>query len=460
MREARLPTGFIAGFLAAAALWLALFCAALGQPTSTSRWIHELIERKEDLARQMPGPRLIVGGGSGALYGVRARELARELGIPVLNAGLHAGLGLEYILHEVTRLARPGDTVLLALEYDLYTRRDDDDVLLDYLVSRDPGYFRVLPPQRQLRAFLRLPVQRLANPFLVRVFASPPPYPVYLDAYGDTLSNNTAFKTAALRANVAVEPPLRLRQPTAAAIDRLRDFSAWARENRVRLLATHPNTIRFPEYFERPQLRRDLSEVTALHATLGIPFVDAWNDTMWDARWFFDTIYHLDNVGATMRSRDLAGRLRRYVDGASWGSYLPPRGTHGLETVDARFWRFEPLTGFGTMNDVGTPAAEPYIEALAPRSEIMVRTLHASRAHLTTRLRSRGGTQELRLVADTGQVTTWSVARDFQRFDADVELAAGDNRLSLIKASATPVDIAEWRVQVPGDGPAAAPYPD
>ena len=458
MRAPPLPNAFLAGFIVAAALWLALFASAFGVPTSTSHWIHDVVARKEAIAQRMEGPRVIVAGGSGALFGVRASVLSRELGLPVVNAGVHAGLGLEYLLHEVERIARRGDTVVLALEYDLYMRRDDDDTLIDYVISRDPEYFRRLSMLREVRWFLRMPVERLANPFLMRVFGAPTAYPDHLNAYGDVVGNNSVFKTDALRSSVGREP-LRIRPPAPGAVELLQDFSAWARERGIHVLATHPNTIRFPEYFTRPTIGRDLASIDSLHAASGIPFVDRWPDTMMDVRWFFDSPYHLDNVGATLRSRELAGRLREHVAGIARGpAYEPPLGKHGLDIVDARFWRLEPLSGFGTMENVWTGRNEPFIPAVAPRSKAVIRTAQASPARLVARLRA-ASPQQVQVLIGAKTVAHWMIGASgaFQRFETEVQLADGDNVLTLVKTSDAPVDIAEWRVDLPADAASGPP---
>ena len=42
-----------------------------------------------------------------------------ELKMPVVNLGLHAGLGLEFILNEISSQMKSGDEVVISLEYYL-----------------------------------------------------------------------------------------------------------------------------------------------------------------------------------------------------------------------------------------------------------------------------------------------------------------------------------------------------
>src|SRR5215204_6344723 len=85
--------------LTAAAWTLALPLFTLGFVNNFRSYevnfIHGLYERKhvaaERAAAAGPG-RLLIVGGSGALFGVDAEVLGAKLGIPAVNFGTHAGL--------------------------------------------------------------------------------------------------------------------------------------------------------------------------------------------------------------------------------------------------------------------------------------------------------------------------------------------------------------------------------
>src|SRR5690349_24986573 len=47
-----------------------------------------------ELLENTPSPRIILIGGSNVSFGIDARLMQQTLGIPVINDGLHAGLGL------------------------------------------------------------------------------------------------------------------------------------------------------------------------------------------------------------------------------------------------------------------------------------------------------------------------------------------------------------------------------
>ena len=67
--------------------------------------------------QSIEGPRVILVGGSGVAFGFDSQRIEQELGMPVVNTGLHVSLGLRYMLSEVRRTVRAGDVVVVVPEY-------------------------------------------------------------------------------------------------------------------------------------------------------------------------------------------------------------------------------------------------------------------------------------------------------------------------------------------------------
>jgi hypothetical protein len=90
-------------------------------PISAEYWVREMTVIKRSIAAHYRGQRkLIIAAGSNVLFGVDTVQLSRDLGIPVINYGLHAGLPLEEILSEAAAAAERNDTVILPLEREYY----------------------------------------------------------------------------------------------------------------------------------------------------------------------------------------------------------------------------------------------------------------------------------------------------------------------------------------------------
>lgn len=85
---------------------------------------HAAVLDKERLLKEAPSPRVVLVGGSGLAFGIDSATLTEALGgtYRVVNMGLHAGLGLDFMLNETLDGLRKGDVVVLSPEYDIVWR--------------------------------------------------------------------------------------------------------------------------------------------------------------------------------------------------------------------------------------------------------------------------------------------------------------------------------------------------
>ena len=64
-------------------------------------------------------PRLIFVGGSNLAFGIDSERIEKEIGIPTVNMGLHAGLGMPFMLNEIEPSIKKGDVIIMSFEYTL-----------------------------------------------------------------------------------------------------------------------------------------------------------------------------------------------------------------------------------------------------------------------------------------------------------------------------------------------------
>lgn len=102
-------------------------------------------------------PKIVLVGGSNLPFGIKSQMIEDVTGMPVVNMGLHAGLGMNFILSEVEKDIHEGDIVIVSLEYHHFLSRsmfNGEDVLAALLfdVNRDciqyvkPGQWLALTP--------------------------------------------------------------------------------------------------------------------------------------------------------------------------------------------------------------------------------------------------------------------------------------------------------------------------
>jgi len=328
------PLRFFAGLAAGLALsfgaYFGLLFWQLGAPTPMSFWSYDLNTRKHARAAAITEPKLLIVGGSGALFGINARLLERELGVPSVNLGTHAVLATAYILNLARKSARPGDTVLLVFEYELFANGDSnmndwaDPQFIDFLMARDPAYFRAMPMATQFNLAMRLSLERLKrgikekiHPTGMTVSTEYSPYDAKnVDEYGDMTGHSRGripayapreLETSGLLADGLPEAP--------SGMIEIRDFVIWATTNKVRVLASFPNLCAKPAY-DTAKAEQTAAKITAFYTSCGVPVLGSYRDALLPRGDFFDTCYHLTEEAARERTRRFVPLLK---------PYFPPR---------------------------------------------------------------------------------------------------------------------------------------
>jgi len=318
------------GFALVLAVHAAAFYLCLGVPTESSRWCFELYSQKSRAAASIPSPKLLLVGGSATLFGLSAAEIEKQTGARTINLGTHAALRSEYLLGQAQRIAKPGDTVLLCLEYELYTygtlaQTPPDEVLADYLLARDPDYFSRLSLLEKWNLFMATPEKRLERG-VKDYFRAEPPHDdggiynsKYLDALGDQTHHPQASRPPG--ADEVIQ-----RQKDSVLIDGLPErpygfsiiasFCAWARANHIRVLATFPNLCRRPEY-DSPAARAAVSKIERFFASQGVPVLGTSEEAILPPEDFYDTLYHLTDEAAITRTDRLLKHLAPVLDSES-----------------------------------------------------------------------------------------------------------------------------------------------
>jgi hypothetical protein len=323
----RFLLGLACGFVLAVASFVAMLYTQLGISTNSGSWADDIIKRKVALAAATPGPRLLLIGGSGTTFGLKAGLIEKETGVHTLNMGTHAGLGLDLIIHWAETEARPGDTVLIVPEYELYVAKSPEEAHDDYILAHDPGYFREMSLWDKIAMATRIPFKRLQKGWHNKKHPEPPPRPhppytdgaSFIDANGDETGNHAADKPLH-SPNMDLHAPLLedgLTSDDGHGFNLIRDFVAWAKAHKVRVLATWPNIIHRPEY-DGSKADLTIKTISHFYDSLGVGVVGNARDAMLPYDDFFDTVYHPTYETTVVRTEKLIPALKPFlnVDGS------------------------------------------------------------------------------------------------------------------------------------------------
>jgi hypothetical protein len=263
-----------------------------------------------ELLTSTPSPRIILAGGSNVSFGIDAELMQRTLGIPVINDGLHAGLGVVP-LRELLDHLRPGDVVIISLEYQLFSNRDvmeGDLAFLSDWIEYSPRRIQYLSnPWRQAPALyatmLQRKVNREVNTYMFggsldevrNVFIG-----TKYDMNGDFIGHLQQASTP--RRKISFEPyPVSTVQEDIFVF--LEQFHQMAQDRGAEV------------YLEAPASRKSNCDTTGetslanffqtLEEQLSIPVITPLEDLCLPDKYFFDTAYHLNAEGRQLRTQRL-----------------------------------------------------------------------------------------------------------------------------------------------------------
>jgi hypothetical protein len=306
----------LASFLACWLFFGAAAVAQIGASTPSATWIAGLYATKHRLADAMTQPKMLVVGGSSTLFGISAANIQQATAMPTINLGTHAGLGLDYLLHRAREFAKPGDTILLAPEYELYMANyKNSNTLVGYIFGHDPSYILTHP-----KILFELSLERLAYGLGLKLRLLPTVesngYSAQeLNANGDTTANLESRIGAVELAKLAKLEPFAVKSnvlDNPAAFQQIDAFIQWCREHQIKVIATWPSTLKFDVYAQ-PKYQRLFDDIQKFYQKTGIPIAGTAQEFMYDKSWLFDTIYHLHDRAVKSRTEQLIVRLKPFV---------------------------------------------------------------------------------------------------------------------------------------------------
>jgi hypothetical protein len=108
---------------------------------------------KMDLLRDTPSPRVLIMGGSNVVFAINSERMKDELGLPVVNTGLHGEVVINS-MREMQPYIRKGDIVVVMLEYELFASQnalDGNDFFIAQWVEYDLNRLRLFDSERDMK---------------------------------------------------------------------------------------------------------------------------------------------------------------------------------------------------------------------------------------------------------------------------------------------------------------------
>ena len=290
--------GSLAGALLLALLGYAGVFTFVVEKPLTIGFIQRAFELKEAYARAHASPKLLIVAGSNGLYSHRCEVMEPIIGMACVNASITAELQIGYILEFARRLARPGDVVLMPLEYGLYDVTSNDireGLLHPYRLTYDRATLLRFPPDEIAEALFQFDLPYLAGALAemtleaagVRRGLNVGVMTPQGDLRDQTEDKARLYRATILREEFRLKPASQFRVSDAVRSE-LGAFLDWAKRNRIRVIGTLPTT-----FDDRRVEDEIVARIAAVYREHGQEFVMLPNRSQYPRTCFFNTQNHL-----------------------------------------------------------------------------------------------------------------------------------------------------------------------
>jgi hypothetical protein len=233
----------------------------------------------------LDSPKIILVAGSNFAFGIDSELIETQTGYPVVNLGLHAGVGYMFYAEMAKNNLKEGDIVVVGFEYDLYNGLMDIESVLhtleiDWTLAEDLGKRLTYEGVYSRASF---------------------------NAYGDIAVDRPSniMTNAARDAWVTIDPAL----VTNDFKDYFNAYKAYVESKGATLVFTFAS---LDELNLDPD--SDITGFVDQLESLGIPLLHTPQELVYPDEYFYDTHYHLNNAGVALRTQSLIDRLMPYVN--------------------------------------------------------------------------------------------------------------------------------------------------
>ncbi len=267
----------------------------------------------------LPSPRLIFVGGSNLAFGMNCKLVEDSLKIPTVNMGLHAGLGLPFILNEMRPEIKKDDIVILSIEY--FSSLSGNAQVLRTAVEAYPRSAQFI--QRPLiKKFIHdifhlgdlLAYTKRIQFTVISGIPKESKYPSknsnigyrrnFFSPYGDVIGelNNEL--------PVALKDQGLSNRDYSEGIEVMNDFATYVRSLGASIYFVFPN---YPESVFLKNKKPIDSFVGQIRNGLKIEIINNPEDFVLPDKYFLDTVYHLTGDGREQRTLRMIAILKNIL---------------------------------------------------------------------------------------------------------------------------------------------------
>lgn len=295
----------------AVAVFLSLIVIGAAFPYNPDGFVREQLAKDDFLSRADREPYIVLCGGSNVAFGYDCDLIMNSLQRSVYNNGVHAGIGLKFILDNTARNLRKGDILIISPEYSQFYGDEyfGHQPMTDLVYLNFGEYSKILSLKQWWAVANFTPMSIMSR---ISYTAS-----TIVGGQTDNVYCKSGFNSNGDLVGYRSLPSKEIPVKTAA----FQNFNEESFECFVRTLKEIEQkgvTVLLyppPVYDKRFEVLKVNADELALRLSeAGYPFICLPDDCTYGKEKFFDTAYHLNKDGAEQNSLHLTRLLEQGND--------------------------------------------------------------------------------------------------------------------------------------------------
>lgn len=299
-----------------------LLIICLPTPVSLKKSLYFSKLDKDSLLQAVNEPRIIFIGGSNLSFGLNGQLLKDSLKMNPINTGIHANLGIIFMMDEVSKYIQKGDIVILVPEYENFYGNT---------AWGGSGYELLVTTLEVTHRYLQLRPKQLISTFkyfsqYTRAKINPRNYMTLSDPndiysrssfnnFGDAKNHWSMGRVPGSYASTDFGTTF-----NTELISEISQFKLRTEKKGAALLFSFPCT----QETNSETAKKDIKEVEDHIRRTGINVLGTPRTYMYSDSLMFNSTYHLTKKGAELRTIQLIKELRIFLNETRVHS-LPPR---------------------------------------------------------------------------------------------------------------------------------------
>lgn len=270
---------------------------------------------KVDRLKSITEPKIILVGDSNVAFGINSKKIEEELGMPVVNLGLHGALGNAF--HEQIAKLNIGRGGILVICHSSFS--DTDEIIDPTIAWLALDYNKELYPiirHKDVKRMLLAYPSYLRSSYsmwlldLIQTYDKGCYSRSAFNEYGDVVykpeSGKMDIDTYFSQTSVTVP------EINDICINRLNELNQYVNSQGAKMVvAGYPIAYgKYTEFTDEDfrEFKRDLEDA------LDCEIVSDYTDYFFSYEYFYNSSYHLTNEGAEMRTNQLITDIRKWME--------------------------------------------------------------------------------------------------------------------------------------------------